>query len=94
MKKLLIAAPKSGSGKTILTCGMLELLKRKNIPISSFKCGPDYIDPLFHRRILGVESRNLDSFFESPEGLLQVFSHGCEGKRNRDCADRRSYGIF
>lgn len=80
MKKLLIAAPKSGSGKTILTCGMLELLKRKNIPISSFKCGPDYIDPLFHRRILGVESRNLDSFFESPEGLLQVFSHGCEGK--------------
>ena len=72
MKKLVIAAPKSGSGKTILTCGLLELLKRKHIPTASFKCGPDYIDPLFHKRIIGVESRNLDSFFESPEGLKTV----------------------
>ncbi len=82
MKKLVIAAPKSGSGKTILTCGLLELLKRKQIPTASFKCGPDYIDPLFHKRIIGVESRNLDSFFESPEGLRTAFWHGCEGKDN------------
>ncbi len=80
MKKLLIAAPKSGSGKTILTCGLLELLKRKGIPTASFKCGPDYIDPLFHKRIIGVESRNLDSFFETPEGLKRVFFDSCRGK--------------
>lgn len=80
MKKLLIAAPKSGSGKTILTCGLLEILKRKKIPTASFKCGPDYIDPLFHKRVIGVESRNLDSFFETPEGLKNVFFHGCQGK--------------
>ena len=80
MKKLLIAAPKSGSGKTILTCGLLELLKRKEIPTASFKCGPDYIDPLFHKRIIGVESRNLDSFFETQEGLKKVFSKSCQGK--------------
>ncbi len=82
MKKLVIAAPKSGSGKTILTCGLLELLKRKHIPTASFKCGPDYIDPLFHKRIIGVESRNLDSFFESPEGLKKAFWCGCQGKEN------------
>ncbi|MFR1831906.1 MAG: cobyrinate a,c-diamide synthase [Lachnospiraceae bacterium] len=80
MKKLVIAAPKSGSGKTILTCGLLELLKRRQIPTASFKCGPDYIDPLFHKRVLGVESRNLDSFFETQEGLREVFIRGCLGK--------------
>ena len=81
MKKLLIAAPKSGSGKTILTCGMLELLKRKNIPISSFKCGPDYIDPLFHRRILGVESRNLDSFLNRQRDFCKYFPTGAREKK-------------
>ena len=80
MKKLVIAAPKSGSGKTILTCGLLEVLKRRQIPTASFKCGPDYIDPLFHKRVLGVESRNLDSFFETQEGLREVFIRGCLGK--------------
>ena len=80
MRKLMIAAPKSGSGKTILTCGLLEVFKKKFVPVASFKCGPDYIDPLFHKKILGQESRNLDSFFEDPDGLREVFLQGTEGK--------------
>ena len=61
--RILIAATSSGSGKTTITCGLINCLKRKGFSVSSFKCGPDYIDPLFHENILGVPSGNLDSFF-------------------------------
>lgn len=61
--RILFAAPKSGSGKTMITCGIIELLKRREKKVSSFKCGPDYIDPMFHRRVLGISSGNLDTYF-------------------------------
>ncbi len=61
--RLMIAAPGSGSGKTLITCGLLRLLQRKNFRPAAFKCGPDYIDPMFHRQVLGIPSRNLDTFF-------------------------------
>ena len=60
--RVMIAAPGSGSGKTMITCGLLELLRCEGHPVS-FKCGPDYIDPMFHRFVLGIPSRNLDTFF-------------------------------
>ena len=50
MAGVMIAAPGSGSGKTMVTCGLLTLLKRKGYNPAAFKCGPDYIDGLFHRR--------------------------------------------
>ena len=61
--RILIGAPGSGSGKTMLTCGLLTLLKERGLTCRSYKCGPDYIDPMFHRAVLGVESGNLDSYF-------------------------------
>ena len=61
--RLMIAAPGSGSGKTLITCGLLRLLQRQNLHPAAFKCGPDYIDPMFHRQVLGIPSRNLDTFF-------------------------------
>lgn len=61
--RILFAAPKSGSGKTMITCGTIELLKRREKRVASFKCGPDYIDPMFHRRVLGIPSGNLDTYF-------------------------------
>lgn len=67
MPRILFAAPKSGSGKTMITCGIIEALKRRNINTASFKCGPDYIDPMFHREVLGIESGNLDTFFTDEE---------------------------
>ena len=61
--RLMLAAPSSGSGKTMVTCGLLRLLQRKNLRPAAFKCGPDYIDPMFHRQVLGIPSRSLDTFF-------------------------------
>lgn len=67
MPRILFAAPKSGSGKTMITCGMIEVLKRRGKKTASFKCGPDYIDPMFHRKALGIASGNLDTFFTGEE---------------------------
>lgn len=61
--RFMIAAPSSGSGKTLLTCGLLRLLQRRGFHPAAFKCGPDYIDPMFHRQVLGIPSGNLDTFF-------------------------------
>lgn len=73
ISRIMIAAPSSGSGKTLITCGLLNLLKKKGLKPASFKCGPDFIDPMFHTKVLGTRSRNLDTFFTDPDttrGLL------------------------
>ena len=70
----------SGSGKTMITCGLLKLLNRRGWNPAPFKCGPDYIDGLFHNQVLGLESGNLDSFFEEPDHMREKISHitpGC-----------------
>ncbi len=59
MIQFLLAAPNSGSGKTTLACALLAALKNRGYAPCAFKCGPDYIDPMFHRAVLGVESHNL-----------------------------------
>ncbi|MDY5023254.1 MAG: cobyrinate a,c-diamide synthase [Blautia sp.] len=64
--RVLLAAGASGSGKTTITCGLLQALVQRNKKVASFKCGPDYIDPMFHSRVIGTKSRNLDTFFSSP----------------------------
>ncbi|MEG0919024.1 MAG: cobyrinate a,c-diamide synthase [Anaerovoracaceae bacterium] len=63
--RVLITATGSGGGKTTVTCGILKALKNKGLEVDSFKCGPDYIDPMFHSKILEIPSRNLDLFFSS-----------------------------
>lgn len=75
LPRILLAAPSSGSGKTVITCGVLKLLKRRNLSCTSFKCGPDYIDPMFHRYVLGIPGYNLDSFFLPPEEVTRLFEH-------------------
>jgi len=61
--RIMIAAAGSGSGKTTVTCGLLQAFLNRGIRPASFKCGPDYIDPMFHTEVLGIKSRNLDLFF-------------------------------
>ncbi|WP_456063953.1 cobyrinate a,c-diamide synthase [Clostridium sp.] len=72
--RIMLAAPKSGSGKTLLTCGLLEILRRRGLNPIACKCGPDYIDPMFHRYVLGIPGRNLDSFFLPAEGVRKVLA--------------------
>ena len=60
--RLLISAPASGTGKTMVTCALLKAFSEQGKKLSSFKCGPDYIDPMFHKEVLGIDSYNLDVF--------------------------------
>lgn len=69
---LMVAAPRSGSGKTTLTLGLLRALRRAGVAVGSAKCGPDYIDPPFHRAASGRTSVNLDSWAMPPELLGQL----------------------
>ena len=75
--RIMIAAPKSGSGKTTITCALLEALREEGKKVVSYKCGPDYIDPMFHQTVIGVPSKNLDTFFTDAEQTRQLFVKGC-----------------
>jgi cobyrinic acid a,c-diamide synthase len=59
---LVIAAPRSGSGKTMLTLGLLRSYRNAGLAVAGAKCGPDYIDPAFHAAATGKPSFNLDSW--------------------------------
>ena len=67
LPRIMLAAGKSGSGKTMITCGILRALQQRGKQPSAFKCGPDYIDPMFHERVIGASSCNLDPFFTEEE---------------------------
>lgn len=72
--RILLTAPASGSGKTLITCGILQALKNRGLQVASFKCGPDYIDPMFHGRVIGTKSRNLDTFFTDADTTRYLFA--------------------
>lgn len=82
-KRLMIAAVKSGSGKTMITCAFLQALKDRGITVAAYKCGPDYIDPMFHRQVIQVPSNNLDTFFTGEQQTLELF---LKGQREDDLA--------
>ena len=71
--RIMIAAPKSGSGKTTITCALLQVLKDAGKKVVSYKCGPDYIDPMFHQNVIGVPAKNLDTFFTDEEETRRLF---------------------
>ena len=79
--RILLAAGASGSGKTLITCGLLQALVNRGLKTASFKCGPDYIDPMFHSRVIGAKSRNLDTFFTDSETTKYLF---CENAADCD----------
>ncbi len=78
--RILLAAGASGSGKTLITCGLLQALVNRKMKVASFKCGPDYIDPMFHSRVIGTKSRNLDTFFTDSDVTRYLL-----GRNAADC---------
>jgi cobyrinic acid a,c-diamide synthase len=77
----MIAGTRSGCGKTTLVCALLAAFKRRGLDITAFKCGPDYIDPMFHRSALGVPSYNLDPFFmDAPALRAHLAGHSPAGE--------------
>ncbi len=91
MFKIMITAASSNSGKTAVTCGLLSLLKRKGYSPCAFKCGPDYIDPMFHRSVMGIQSNNLDYFLAGEETLKSVFASFCKGHGAAVCEGVMGY---
>jgi cobyrinic acid a,c-diamide synthase len=74
---LIIAAPASGSGKTVVTLALLRALRSAGTAVGSFKIGPDYLDPMFHARASGRPCLNLDSWamrIETLAGLADALA--------------------
>ena len=79
--RLVLAGTNSGCGKTTVTCAVLQALVARGLRVGAAKCGPDYIDPMFHSRVIGTRSRNLDTFFTDGDRtryLLAKNASDCE----------------
>jgi len=91
---VLIGAPSSGSGKTMVTCALLHILKKRGIRVSACKCGPDYIDPLFHEQALGVLSGNADTFFQTPGQIRELFAGRAEAEKTELFVTEGVMGLY
>ena len=74
INRFMIAGTGSGCGKTTVTCALLQALKNRGMKVSSFKCGPDYIDPMFHSKVIGTKSANLDLFLCGEKSVKYIFA--------------------
>lgn len=73
-RRIMIAGTGSGCGKTSIVCGLIMAFKNVGEDVTAFKCGPDYIDPIFHKSVLGIDSYNLDIFLSGEDGVKSLLS--------------------
>src|SRR5579871_159542 len=88
----MIAAPRSGSGKTTVTLGLLRAFRRRGVAVVGLKSGPDYIDPAFHAAASGADGVNLDSWAMTPELVANLAAEACRGRALALC--EASMGLF
>lgn len=79
MPRFMISAPGSGNGKTTIVCGLLKALMNRGLKVAAFKSGPDYIDPMFHSKVIGAKSRNLDIFMLGRETVRYLAAKNAIG---------------
>ena len=72
--RIVVAATGSGVGKTTVTVAILGALRARGLRVAAFKCGPDYLDPTYHARVLGKPSQNLDGWMMGREAVLSTFA--------------------
>ncbi len=92
IRALMIAAPRSGSGKTTVTLGLLRAFRRRGVDAVGLKSGPDYIDPAFHAAASGREGVNLDSWAMPPELLATLAARAAGTSELALC--EASMGLF
>ena len=76
---MVVAATGSGVGKTTVTVGLIDALRSRGLKVAVFKCGPDYLDPTYHRRAADVASHNLDGWMMGREAVLATFARCARG---------------
>ncbi len=91
MSGFVLAAARSGSGKTVVSCALLGALKKRGLQPCSFKCGPDYIDPMYHRAALGVDAHNLDVYLAGADTVRDIYRRYGSGGIN---VVEGSMGVF
>lgn len=77
--RVMIAGTGSWCGKTTIMCGLLYGFRQQGLQVQACKCGPDYIDPMFHREVLGIPTGNLDSYFTGEDTLNAMLDKRCAG---------------
>ena len=78
--RIILAGTGSGCGKTTVACALLQAFKNRGLEVGAGKCGPDYIDPMFHRSVIGAPSANFDPFFFDEDRLCYLLKANCEGR--------------
>lgn len=77
--RLVLAAPGSGAGKTTMACALLQVMMNRGLSPAAFKCGPDYIDPMFHSQVIGAKAHNMDLYFVPEDRARFLFQEGIQG---------------
>lgn len=90
INRVMIAAGSSSSGKTMISCGLLKALKKRGFGLNAYKCGPDYIDPMFHSTVLEIKSENLDTYLSSEEDIRRIIAQN----RNDNAVIEGVMGIY